>query len=60
MSERKAVTLAGIAVVLLTTAACGAVMALGGGGELVGVTMVLVMGVGIDQVSKLMMSFDRR
>jgi len=60
MSERKLVTLAGIAVVLLSTAAWGAVVALGGGGELAAVAMILVFGLGIDQVSKLIMSFDRR
>lgn len=59
MSERKAVTLAMTAVVLVTSAACWAVMALGGGGELLAVTMVVFLGFGVDQVSKLIMSFDR-
>jgi len=58
MSERKAVTLALAAVVVITSAACAAVMALGGGGELGVVTMFLVGGLGVDQVSKLIMSFD--
>jgi hypothetical protein len=58
MSERKTVTLALAAVVLIASAACAAVMALGGGGELVAVTMFLVGGLGVDQVSKLIMSFD--
>jgi hypothetical protein len=63
MTERKAVTLALSAVVLLTTAACGAVVALGGGGEIVVVVMILVLGLGVDQVSKLILSYgppDRR
>lgn len=59
MSERKTMTLAMAAVVLITSVACGAVMVLGGGGDLVAVTMFLVGGLGVDQVSKLMMSFDR-
>lgn len=58
MSEHK-VTLAMIAVALLTVAACGVVMALGGSGELVAVTLVVVGGLGADQVSRLIMSVDR-
>jgi hypothetical protein len=59
MSERKAVTLVGIAVVLLSTGAWIAVVALGGGGYLATAAMIVVMGLGLDQVSKLIMSFDR-
>lgn len=58
MDEHK-VTLAMVAGVLLTIAACGVVMALGGGGELVAVTLVVVGGLGADQVSRLIMSVDR-
>ena len=57
MGKRKAVTLALSAVVIVTTAACGAVMALGGGGELVAVTMFLGLSLGVDQVSKLILSY---
>ncbi|HWO46521.1 MAG TPA: hypothetical protein VNM41_00545 [Solirubrobacterales bacterium] len=59
MSERRAVTLALAAAVTVASAACAAVLALGGSGELVAVTMFLVGGLGVDQVSKLIMSFDR-
>jgi len=59
MSERRAVTLALAAAVAVASAACAAVLALGGSGELVAVTMFLVGGLGVDQVSKLIMSFDR-
>jgi len=58
MSERKAVTLAMIAGILVTTAACAAVMLMGGGGELVAVTMFVVGGLAVDQISKLIMSFE--
>ena len=58
MSERKAVTLAMVAALAVTTAACAAVMLLGGGGELVAVTMFVVGGLGVDRISKLIMSFD--
>jgi len=58
MSERKAVTLAMIAGISVTTAACAAVMLMGGGGELVAVTMFVVGGLAVDQISKLIMSFD--
>ncbi|MFL5899051.1 MAG: hypothetical protein ACJ76D_11430 [Solirubrobacterales bacterium] len=47
-----------IGVVLVTTAACAAGMLVGGGGELVAVTMFVVGGLGVDQVSKLILSFD--
>jgi len=34
-------------------------MAMGGGGELVAVAMAVFLGLGVDQISKLIMSFDR-
>lgn len=58
MSEFKALTLAGAAVVLVTAAVCGALMILGANGYLVGVAMMVVMGIGVDQLSRLGMSFD--
>jgi hypothetical protein len=58
MSERKAVILAMFAVTLITSSACAGVMLLGGGGELVAVTMFVVGGLGVDRISKLMMGFD--
>jgi len=59
MTERRAVTLALMALALISMAACGAVIALGGGDELAALAMILVLGVGVDQISKLIMSFDR-
>jgi hypothetical protein len=58
MSERKAVTLALVLLTLATTLVCATVMALGGGNELVVLTTVVILGLGVDQISKLIMSFD--
>lgn len=44
--------------VALTGVACAILMALGAGGELVAVAMVVVGGLGVDQVSRIGMSYD--
>lgn len=44
-----------IAVMILSPAACGTVMALTGSGELAAVAWLVVLGVGVDQVSRLTM-----
>jgi ABC-type Zn uptake system ZnuABC Zn-binding protein ZnuA len=58
MSEQKAVTGAMAVVVLLTVAVCAAMMALGAKNELVVVATFVVAGLGVDQVSKLILSYD--
>jgi ABC-type Zn uptake system ZnuABC Zn-binding protein ZnuA len=58
MSEQKAVTGAMAVVVLLTVAVCGAMTALGAKNELVVVATFVVAGLGVDQVSKLILSYD--
>ncbi|HEX6667151.1 MAG TPA: hypothetical protein VF081_11210 [Solirubrobacterales bacterium] len=58
MSERRALTLGLIVTIVLTAGACATLMALGAGGELVAVAMVVVGGLGVDQVSRIGMSYD--
>jgi hypothetical protein len=60
MRDQKAVTLAMIGVSLLAPAVWTAVVALGGSGELGVAAMLVVGGLGIDQVSRLIMLRDRR
>jgi hypothetical protein len=60
MSERKAMTLVMIAVVILPPGACGVVMALTGSTEFAAAAMLAVLGLGVDQMSRLMMKYDRR
>jgi hypothetical protein len=60
MSERKAVTLGLILVVSLTSAVCAALMLLGAGGDMVAVAMIVVGGLGVDQLSRLIMSYEPR
>ena len=60
MSEGKAITMIGIATVLLGAGAWLAVALLSGNGALATVAMFAVGGVGIDQVSRLGMKYDRR
>jgi hypothetical protein len=58
MSERKAVTLAGMGVVLLSALVCAGLTLLGLQRELVVVATFVSFGVGIDRVSKLIMSYE--
>lgn len=60
MSEAKAVTLAGIAAVVLGAGAWLAVARLSGNGALATVAMFVVGGIGIDQMSRVGMKYDRR
>lgn len=60
MSEGKAVTLAGIATVVLGAGAWLAVALLSGNGALATVAMFVVGGIGIDQMSRVGMKYDRR
>jgi len=60
MSERKAVILAGIGTVVLSAGGWLAVVLLGGGGELAAVAMVAGLGIGVDQMSRIGMRYDRR
>lgn len=60
MSERKAVTLAGIGTVVLSVGGWLAVVLLGGGGELAAVAMLAGLGIGVDQMSRIGMRYDRR
>jgi hypothetical protein len=60
MSERTAVVLVGSAGVLLSTGACGAVMALGGNNELAVAALLVVFALGVDQLSKLIMSYGEK
>lgn len=60
MSERKAVTLAGIGTVVLSVGGWLAVVLLGGGGELAAVAMLVGLGIGVDQMSRIGMRYDRR
>jgi len=60
MKGINASTLTMIAVMFLSPAACGAVLALTGSGELAAVAWLVVLGVGVDQVSRLTMREGRR
>jgi hypothetical protein len=59
MSERKAIILAGIGTVVLSAGGWLAVVLLGGGGELAA-AMLLGLGVGVDQMSRIGMRYDHR
>jgi hypothetical protein len=60
MSERKAITLAGIGTVTLSVGGWLAVVLLGGGGQLAAAAMMLGLGIGVDQTSRIAMRYDRR
>jgi hypothetical protein len=60
MSERKAITLAGIGTVALSVGGWLAVVLLGGGGQLAAAAMFLGLGIGVDQTSRIAMHYDRR
>lgn len=60
MTESKAVTLVGIAAVVLGAGAWLAVVLLGGNGALATLAMFVVGGLGIDQMSRIGMRYDRR
>jgi hypothetical protein len=60
MTEGKAVTLVGIATLLLGAGAWLAVVLLGGNGALATLAMFVVGGLGIDQMSRIAMWYDRR
>ena len=60
MTEGKAVTLVGIAAVVLGAGAWLAVVFLGGNGALATLAMFVVGGIGIDQMSRVGMRYDRR
>jgi hypothetical protein len=59
MTEGKAVTLVGIAAVVLGAGAWLAVVLLGGNGALATLAMFVVGGLGIDQMSRIGMRYDR-
>jgi hypothetical protein len=59
MGKQKTTTLVMILTILLSTGAWTLVVALGGGGELAVVAMFLVGGLGVDQVSRLIMRDDQ-
>ena len=60
MTERKATTLAGIGTVVLSVGGWLAVVLLGGGGQLAAAAMLVGLGVGVDQMSRIGMRYDRR
>lgn len=60
MSERKATTLAGIGTLVLSVGGWLAVVLLGGGGELAAAAMLVGLGIGVDQMSRVGMRYDRR
>ena len=60
MSEGKATLLAGIGTVVLSVGGWLAVVLLGGGGELAAVAMLVGLGIGVDQMSRIGMRYDRR
>ena len=60
MSEGKAVTLVMIITVLLASGAWLGIVLLGGNGGLATVAMIVVAGIGIDQMSRVGMRYDRR
>jgi len=60
MSERKATTLAGIGTLVLSVGGWLAVVLLGGGGELAAAAMLVGLGIGVDQMSRIGMRYDRR
>lgn len=57
MSERRAITLALLAVVLTAGAACVTVLLLGAGTEPAAAAAIVVTGLGVDRMSKLIMNF---
>jgi hypothetical protein len=59
MSERKALTLAIVAIGLATLGVGGLVIALGGSGELVLLALLPVIVLGPDQISRIVMNNDR-
>jgi hypothetical protein len=59
MSEGKATTLAGIGTLVLSVGGWLAVVLLGGGGELAAAAMLVGLGVGVDQMSRIGMRYDR-
>ncbi|HEU5062624.1 MAG TPA: hypothetical protein VFT79_05655 [Solirubrobacterales bacterium] len=60
MSEGKAVTLAGIGTVVLSAGSWLAVVLLSGDGELAAAAMLIGLGIGVDQMSRIGMRYDRR
>jgi hypothetical protein len=60
MDNGKAANLVLVATVVLSAAAWEAIVALGGSGELAVVGMLAVMGLGLPQMSRLIMRDDRR
>jgi uncharacterized membrane protein YiaA len=60
MSEGKAVTLAGIGTVVLSVGSWLAVVLLSGDGEFAAAAMLIGLGVGVDQMSRIGMRYDRR
>jgi hypothetical protein len=60
MSERKAVALVGTVAVVLGVGAWLAVALLSGNGSLAAAAMIVVAGIGIDQMSRVAMRYDRR
>jgi hypothetical protein len=59
MSEGKAVTLVMVLTVLLGSGAWLGVVLLGGNGGLATVAMLVVAGIGVDQMSRIGMRYDR-
>ncbi|HEX6153171.1 MAG TPA: hypothetical protein VFZ19_06560 [Solirubrobacterales bacterium] len=59
MSERKATTLAGVGTLVLSVGGWLAVVLLGGGGELAAAAMLAGLGIGVDQMSRIGMRYDR-
>lgn len=59
MSEGKAVTLVLAITVLLGSGACLGVVLLGGNGALATLAMLVVAGIGVDQMSRITMNYDR-
>jgi len=60
MSERKAIILGGIGTVVLSAGGWLAVVLLGGGGELAAAAMLVGLGIGVDQMSRIGMRYDHR
>jgi hypothetical protein len=57
MSERRAITIALIAVVLAAMIACVTVLLLGAGTEPAAAAAILVAGIGVDRMAKLILDF---
>jgi len=58
MSERKALTLAVVAVLGTAMAACVAVLLLGGGTEPASAAAILITVIGVERIATLIMNFD--